>query len=132
MDANLHRLISDYQATVALRFSQLLEAGIDAPKSNFEWVGNGIEQIGQLLDGSWYFKHGFGCAIKSESDAVDFDFGLNGEIDGFDSWRLWKFAAASKKDYGFASIKDISAAIKKELTEGTLRYSGDLVYCQRA
>lgn len=125
----LQRLIGDYQAVVARRFTQLrAELGFEAPKSNTDWACNGLEQKGRLSDGTQYFKHGYGCAINGTTDSVDFDFGANGEIDGFDASRLWGFAGASKKDYGFGSEKEIEAAIKKATAEGYLRYSGYMLY----
>jgi hypothetical protein len=74
------------------------------------------------------FQARLGCAIKGANDSVDFDFGAKGEIDGFDPSRLWAFAAASKKDYGFASAKEIGEAIKKAATEGLIVFSGYMLY----
>lgn len=129
MDPQLHRLISGYQAAVARRFTQLrTELGIESSQSNVEWACNGLKQTGQLSDGAKYFKHGYGCAVSGNSDTVDFDFGEAGEIDGFDSWRLWGFAKASTNDYGFASEKDVEVAIKSAASKGLLRISGDILY----
>jgi hypothetical protein len=129
MDTKLQRLVSDYQTVVSRRFTQLrTELGFAAPESNVAWACNRIEQRGRLSDGAQYFKHGYGCAIKGATDSVDFDFGDNGEIDGFDASRLWGFAVASKKDYGFASEKEIAAAITRSAAEGALRSSGYMLY----
>jgi hypothetical protein len=35
--------------------------------------------------------HGIGCLIQQPDAIVDFDFGPNGRIGGFDSWRLLQF-----------------------------------------
>ena len=132
MDAKLQHLISAYQAVVSRRFTQLrTELGFAAPESNVAWACNGVEQRGRLSDGAHYFKHGYGCAIKGTTDSVDFDFGAEGEIDGFDSSRLWGFVVASKKDYGFASEIEIGDSIKKAAAEGSLLYSGYMLYFQK-
>jgi len=129
METKLQRLVLDYQATVSVRFTQLrTELGFDAPESNVAWACNSLDQRGRLSDGSQYFKHGYGCAIKGTSGTVDFDFGACGEIDGFDASRLWGFAVTSKRDFGYASEKEIDAAIKKAMSEGSLRYSGYMLY----
>jgi len=129
MDTKLQRLVSDYQTVVSRRFTQLrTELGFAAPESNVAWACNDLEQRGRLSDGALYFKHGYGCAFKGASDIIDFDFGDNGEIDGFDASSLWGFAVASKKDYGFASEKEIAAAITRSAAEGALRFSGSILY----
>ena len=98
MDTKLQRLVSDYQTVVSRRFTQLrTELGFAAPESDVAWACNDLEQKGRLSDGAQYFKHGYGCAIKGATDSVDFDFGENGEIDGFAASSLWEFAVASKK-----------------------------------
>ncbi|MDP3069841.1 MAG: hypothetical protein Q8N18_06105 [Opitutaceae bacterium] len=104
------------------------ELGIEAPKSNTDWACNGIKQSGQLADGSKYNKHGFGCAIRYSTGAIDFDFGANGELDGFDASRLWRFSKASKRDYGFATEKEIFAEISEAVSRGKLRFSGYMLY----
>lgn len=42
--------------------------------------------------GGEYFIHGFGCALRLPDRSVDFDFGDDGQIDGFDWSRLLSFA----------------------------------------
>ena len=60
MDAKLQRLVSDYQATVSRRFTQLrAELGFEAPESNVAWACNGLQQRDRLSDGAQYFKHGY-------------------------------------------------------------------------
>ena len=35
---------------------------------------------------------------------MDFDFGEHGQIDGFDAWRLARFAGSRLREYGFADL----------------------------
>lgn len=37
-------------------------------------------------------KHGYGIEIVAKGIRIDFDWGKNGEADGFDAWRLYNFA----------------------------------------
>ena len=92
MDHRLAKLIADYIASVSEAVKLLESAGFERPKSNTEWACNEIPQIGVLPGGIKYFKHGYGCAVHLDSGGVDFDFGENGEINGFDIWRLSGFA----------------------------------------
>ncbi len=57
-----------------------------------------------------YFKHGFGCAVRLPSGVVDFDFGLHGQINGFDLWRLISFAGKNLDQYGFVSEQEIKSS----------------------
>ncbi|WP_431078424.1 DUF6896 domain-containing protein [Pseudomonas siliginis] len=52
-------------------------------------LGSGkIESCGEVIDGIEYELHGIGCAIHFPTESVDFDYGSNNRIDGFDEWRL--------------------------------------------
>lgn len=57
-----------------------------------------------------YSFHGGGLYAKIENVEIDFDFGENDRVDGFDAWRLWKFAES--KHYSLFNSVDI---IQKEL-----------------
>jgi hypothetical protein len=48
---------------------------------------------GTLGQGDEYAFHGIGCRVTQRGVTVDFDFGPNGTVGGFDAWRLWAFAA---------------------------------------
>jgi hypothetical protein len=59
---------------------------------------------------------------------VDFDFGDEGQIDGFDAGRLCLFARKRLPDYGFDSEEDIWLAVKEAADAGELRFSGNILY----
>lgn len=121
MDPRLSRLIRRYQDAVAAAVVALEQSGIARPASNDAWSGNGIPQRGALVNGGDYFKHGYGCTVRSSLGVVDFDFGDAGQIDGFDAWRLWRFASENDEDHGFASEAEL-----KE-TFGAAQAAGELV-----
>lgn len=129
MNRKLAALISDYQAHVKSAVALLQESGIPMPASDTDWAFNGIEQTGTLVDGSPYFKHGYGCMVRlSSGRAVDFDFGEQGQFDGFDAGRLAHFAGLKLVDYGFADEHSLDKCLKWELTSGSLTHSGYLLY----
>jgi hypothetical protein len=132
MNANLARLISDYQSSVRRTVELMVQSGIALPATNNDWVGSGIPQRGELTGGVRYFKHGFGCAVRLPNAVVDFDFGERGEIDGFDASRLVVFAGSKLLEYGFASEAALNACFDAEVAAGSLVYSGRILYCVAA
>jgi len=75
-----------------------------------------------------YFKHGYGCAVFLPSGKVDFDFGSEGQINGFDLWRLTNFAGKRLKDYGFPSEASIQAAFQSAVESGEIVASEYILY----
>ena len=66
--------------------------GIPMPVSNKAWFVYCHEtglyaQSGK--DGAQINAHGYGIAIETDDLCIDFDWGDNGEADGFDAWRLY-------------------------------------------
>ena len=103
MNSNLRCLILAYQSAVCEVLALMQGSGIKQPITNIEWVCMDIPQLGKLIGGIPYFKHGFGCKVKLPRGAVDFDFGEQGQINGFDLWRLLDFAGSRLFEYGFSS-----------------------------
>jgi hypothetical protein len=64
------------------------------PKSGSDWslycCANGIQRV-EELNGIPIYAHGFGIELKIGKLTIDFDWGPNGEDDGFDAWRLYNF-----------------------------------------
>ena len=50
---------------------------------------------------------------------VDFDFGGEGRIDGYDVWRLHCFARRRLAEYGFASEKDLEESCRPQFGIGS-------------
>jgi hypothetical protein len=87
-------LIHEYQARV-LEAAALFQKykGID-PLSLMYWRQSGLAIEG-FIDPERsieYGFHGIGCWVNLPSGEVDWDFGQEGRLDGFDAWRLWRFA----------------------------------------
>lgn len=56
------------------------------------WREGLLEKSGVLSDGTEYEFHGVGCCLFVNDHEVDFDFSVGGRSDGFDSWKLWRYA----------------------------------------
>lgn len=128
MNNNLARLISDYQTSVRAAVELMRQSGIQLPATNVDWAATDIPQRGELKGGNPYFKHGYGCAVRLPGGAVDFDFGEQGEIDGFDAWRLAGFAGSRLSEYGFVSEAALNECFKAEVAVGSLVYSGYILH----
>ncbi len=128
MDKRLAQLISDYQKAVGAAVVLMTESGLKTPSSNAEWLDLKIPEHGYLKGGVRYYKHGFGCWVHLPEGKVDFDFGRNGQIDGFDEWRLWNFCQDSTRKYGFETLQAISDCIRHAVEEGTIVASSYILY----
>lgn len=128
MNKQLARLISDYQASVRTAVELMQHSGIPRPSTCTDWADADIPEHGELKGGTRYFKHGFGCAVCFPTGAVDFDFGDEGEIDGFNVGRLAGFAGSRLPEYGFATGDALKTCFREEVAAGSLVYSGYILY----
>jgi hypothetical protein len=128
MNQKLKSLIESYLSAVNEAIELLVASGIALPKSNIEWAASGINQRGELKNGIKYFKHGYGCAVHLSYGAVDFDFGSNGEYNGFDEWRLWGFLQNSQLPKLFKSESELKQEFRRAIESGELTFSGYILY----
>ncbi len=129
MDEGLARLIADFQKNVMAAVQLMYRSGIPLPSSSHNWIETDIPFSGKLDGGGEYYKHGAGCAVSVEAGSIDFDFGENGEIGGFNLWWLTQFAGDELATYGFDSEAELDESINNALSMGELvcvRY--DLCY----
>ena len=131
MNENLIKIISDFQSKVEIA-NELLKTHLNTDEPH-NW-GPPIEQVG-MLDGKLkYFFHGIGCAVNiTETEVVDFDYGSNGRIDGFDHWRLWSFVDDRKNIYPSITSGDIKrwlaeALEAEEIVRPATEKYGSLLY----
>lgn len=128
MDTHLNLLIQDYVRAVDSAVALMQEGGIPRPSSNVEWAKREIPQKGVLPGGVPYFKHGFGCFVELPGRPVDFDFGFEGQTNGFDLGRLQRFAGDRLHSYGFDSEDEFKNIFKQAVDSGALRFSGYVLY----
>lgn len=127
MDPRLANLISSYQTAVAECVVALADAGATLPTRDYDWPPDGFPTTGKLPDGRDYFCHGIGCAVRSEKGrTVDFDFGENGQIDGFDLSGLLTYVGATPQHFGFETREEIAANF--EAANSELAFSGSILY----
>ena len=128
MNSDFDHMISDYISLISERMSRFcIETGFVLPNSSVEWVSNGPKKT-VLSDGTIYSKHGYGCLITLKSGEIDFDFGDQGEIDGFDACRLSAFTESSHSRYSAKSEKEMQSILDAKLEAGVIERRGRLYY----
>ncbi|MFJ5284768.1 DUF6896 domain-containing protein [Pseudomonas rustica] len=91
-DTSLEELITDFLSKVDYG-TELLRKKFGTRNILRLWRSKQIERCGEITNGVEYELHGIGCAIHFPSESVDFDYGSNDRIDGFDVWRLYIYAS---------------------------------------
>jgi hypothetical protein len=78
------------------------------------WMHRKVPQRGWLDDerSVSYFFHGIGCRVEFGLVEVDFDFGRRGRHDGFDAWRLARFAATVPEFDQFQDVDKLHAELE--------------------
>lgn len=100
-------LISDYMRDVRI-INDLFAKKYQRKDLLRAWREKVIPQYGIIGDNIEYGFHGIGCCVVFPDREVDFDFGPENRIDGFDLWRLTIY---------LESRKDITTITAKELEE---------------
>ena len=132
MNEKLRKLIKRYQKSVELLFPRVAEhLNVKLPISNTDWTGIEAEQRGETPCGIKYFIHGYGIAMNDGNVKVDFDLGDEGQINGFDAWRLEGFVEENNIETTLSNGKDIEAAIKEAESNGEVIFSGYILYYQK-
>ncbi|HZI12183.1 MAG TPA: hypothetical protein VE153_17500 [Myxococcus sp.] len=107
----LGRLISEYvQATRAL--SQRLGAAFAQSSLLQGRRDKAIPRSGRTADGLVFNFHGAGCWISDGQLSVDFDFLPDGQVDGFDAWRLHVFTEENPALVGVRSHEEVQLALE--------------------
>ena len=65
------------------------------------WRDKNIPKFGQLSQDINYDFHGVGCYVEFPNYSIDFDFGKNGEFNGFDKWRIASYIDERILDYPY-------------------------------
>lgn len=123
MDERLAQLISDYLGAVGTAVLLMSESGIEIPSNINDHLNQDVPAQGELNGGISYLKHGYGYCVYLPEGEVDFDFGPQGEIDGFDEWRLWNFCQHRPNTYAFDTQQALLDCVEHALKEGMLAAS---------
>ncbi len=136
MDEELKLLIEQFNDTQKKAVDVLeREFGCKRPESNMDFVSRcapHIRNAGYECGGYKIRPHGYGMEIEVAGKTIDFDFGINGEIDGFDAWRLSYFSRRNNLKNRLKSEEDINSAILGAVDSGHIVKSEGLNYYTRS
>jgi hypothetical protein len=132
MIERLIQLIHEYQSRVQEAVA-LFEhyKGLSQPQHPLEWQSSGIPRSGYLDPGEQisYFFHGYGCCVHLPSGIVDWDFGREGQINGFDVWRLDEFVKRGTQNFPeFRDEKVLEDVFAKAKSNGLFHKSDYALY----
>ena len=129
MKKELDDLITNYVDVAAHLFPRVAKhLGVSIPIKNIEWALTSVPQRGNTPDGIDFSKHGYGVIMADGTRCVDLDLGEKGEINGFDSWRLFHFAERNKIEIPYSSHAEIDAALREAVSSGELSRRGRLFF----
>ena len=75
----------------------------------------------KALGDAFYTVHGAGCRIESQRGEIDFDFGPDSTIPGFDPWKLYNFARDRRETYPWLPDRHVfNQKIEELKSEGQL------------
>ncbi|KRP78308.1 MULTISPECIES: DUF6896 domain-containing protein [Pseudomonas] len=94
----LEHLITDYLEQVK-KATDLLEQVFGTKNIIGLWRSKKIPQRGTVAANITYELHGIGCSVYLSEICVDFDYGPDDRVDGFDSWRLYMYACETPSKY---------------------------------
>lgn len=102
---------------------------IPQPASKYDWLSICREHA-KTCSKLGIRPHGVGVELKIDSLTSDFDWGDNGEPDGFDGWRLYNFAL-----YNLPTVKcthsEVNSWLDAAWSSGEIVKQGDLYYYPR-
>lgn len=119
-DTTLEDLIKDFLSKVE-KGTTLLQEKFGTRNILRLWRSGQIERCGEVIDGVEYELHGIGCAIHFPAESVDFDYGTNNRIDGFDEWRLYMYAIDRPVKYKkYTDMKFLESEFKTYMDSGRI------------
>jgi|GEM_PF-1632996 len=112
-------LIRVYQSTVKKANGLLIEhTGCPEPMC---WREYNISPKGEFgcNDEYSYAFHGIGCqfVFHKKQIAVDFDYGYQGRIDGFNLWNLWEYLGDAIGFKNFSEKKNLEFAFQNSVEQ---------------
>ena len=129
MKKELRNLIDLYLTKTAELVPKIAYAlGVTLPITNIEWANLNVPQRGTTDTGLHFFKHGYGVTIKYVGGEINVDFGANGEYNGFDAWRLFRFAEVTGTQIPYKDHLEIAAELEEGEKNKEVRFSGYILY----
>ena len=122
MDSDLEDLIKQFNKAQQLAVDALeLEFDCPRPQSAMDFTTRCVQAIRDknYQAGSYKVRpHGICIEVELGKMKIDFDFGHNGEINGFDSWRLFNFVTENKVKTVLNTEQKIKVAIEQAINKG--------------
>ncbi|MAZ86048.1 MAG: hypothetical protein CL693_00170 [Cellvibrionaceae bacterium] len=127
MDRELSEIINRFNA-VQEEAVDILESVFECPRpiSAMDFTTRCKQEIrnkNYQCGGYKVRPHGIGMEININGTRIDFDFGHEGEINGFDSWRLYNFVNQNKIKSPLNTEAKIQAAIDSAISNSFI-YKG--------
>ncbi|WP_448654326.1 DUF6896 domain-containing protein [Pseudomonas fluorescens] len=91
-------MITEYLTQVK-KATDLLEGSFGTKNILGLWRSKKIHQRGPVTASVTYELHGIGCRVYLPGICIDFDYGPDGRVDGFDAWRLYIYACELPRRY---------------------------------
>lgn len=108
---------------------------IKTPISSHDWVEWRVEALNNKtlmsIEGIQIYPHGHGLWFQNNEFNIDFDFGENGEYNGFDSNRIYHFLESNKIETSIESEKRLMKILEFEYTNERLIFSGYINYYKK-
>ncbi|MGN6545331.1 MAG: DUF6896 domain-containing protein [Aureliella sp.] len=134
MKPELDSLIRQFRDAQDIAVSVITEVlRIPLPRSGPDWVKYcwATElQKRRELGGIPIYAHGFGIELSIGSLKIDFDWGPNGEPDGFDVWRLYNFTLDNSTGVA-CTHEEVLQWVDEAYAIGELQRSGDTYFDPR-
>ena len=131
MNTALNYVVNEFNKAQTYVVQQLLRRGIPIPKSDINWVEIRVDIInGKYPDAKMdgIKSHGYGLSFKDDKITIDFDFGPNGEINGFAAGKLWYFIKSNKININYEGEKEIQKDINSAVADGEYTFGGYINY----
>jgi len=136
MNENLRELISLFNQAQK-KAVEILEEHFECPRpiTTNDYVFRCVPIIRNRNYEAGGFKirpHGYGMEIDVGGAIIDFDFGANGELNGFDDWRLFNFVEVNKLETSLNTEDKIEDAIESAMEAGEIMKSRGLNYYENS
>ena len=124
MDQELARIIGLFNEA-QIKAVEVLERDFDCPKpeSSNDFIFRCaplIREANYECGGYKIRPHGIGMEIDVDGTVIDFDFGNDGQFNGFDAWRLYNFIESNKIKSTISSSEQMSDLFKKAVSFGQI------------
>lgn len=136
MNENLRELISLFNQA-QLKAVKILEENFECPRpeTTSDYVFRCVPLIRNKNYEAGGFRirpHGYGMEVNVGGSTIDFDFGANGELNGFDAWRLFNFVEANKLNTILNTEDKIEDSIERAMESGDIIKSQGLNYYENS